>query len=292
MATGENTSGSLLEGLPDIIADARIRAEWEGVWARVTTQERQAEGTGLNWTRTIIEKLEAQDIQETERNTDFQQFRGSQISGEPQLTQIITKVTDRFYRKQAKVVSGKVGVLAGNAMARKKDRDFIATFAAFATTTSPGAGNPLSFGHINAAKNRIRSNSTEPSMVEVNAVLRGEQVYDIQSEILSGVGTFNVPQGMTEDVYKQGFEGSVSGVKVWTDDNIATYGTTNARGAVLARNAVIAVMGMTIKEETDRDLYFGGGADVLSLVDEYGFVEDSPGNWAYQIASDATAPTS
>lgn len=294
MATGPNTSGTLAEGLPEIIADARIRAEFDGIYARVTTKETQEEGTGLNWTRTILEKLEAQDITETTENHNFQLFEGAQITVEPQMTQIVTKVTDRFYRKQAKVVSGKVGQLTGNAMARKKDKDFIALFSTFNTAVSPGAGNPLSFGNINAAASRIKSNTSEPSMAQINTVVRGEQLYDVQAEILAGVGTFTIPEGMTEDVFKQGFRGKdpVGGTHVWIDDNIPTFGTTNARGAVFSKAAAIWVQSMAMNTERDRDIYFGGGADVLSMVDEYGFVEDGGGFWAFQLVSDATPPTS
>ncbi len=292
MATGENTNGTLAEGLPDIIADARIRAEFEGNWARVTTIERQGEGTGLNWTRTILEKIEAQDITETTTNNNYQRFRAVQIQGEPQMTQIITKVTDRFYRHQAKVVSSKLGPLAGNAMGRKKDRDFIATFAVMNTGASPGAGNALTRGHLAAARSRIRSNTSEPSMLEVNAILRGEQVYYLETELEAGLGTTMMPEGMSEDVYKEGFSGRAGGCNVWTNDNIQTTGTTNAHGAVLARNAMIAVLAMELKTEPDRDIYFGGGADVVSMVDEYCFVEDGGGFWAFRITSDATPPTS
>lgn len=292
MPVGENTSGSLAEGLQTIVADARIRAEFEGIFARVTTKETQEEGTGMAWTRTILEKLVAQDITETTDNNNFQMFDGSSITVTPEMTQIVTKVTDRFYRKQAKVVSSKVGPLAGNAMARKKDKDFLSLFSTFTSSTSPGSGNPLSFGAIAASVSRIKSNTSEPNMGPIHTILRGEQVYDLQTELVQGVGTYTVPDGLTDDTYRQGFSGSVAGSNVWTDDNIATFGSTDARGAVIAQSAVLWIQAMGMKTETDRDILFGGGADVLSMVDEYGFVEDGGGYWAFQIVSDATPPTS
>lgn len=291
MATGENTTGTLPEGLPEQIAAARIRAEFEGVWARVTTPERQAPNTGLTWTLDILEKIESQDITETTTNNNFQRYRAAQISGTPEMTQIITKTTDRFKRKESTKVLAKLGALAGNAMGRKKDRDFISTFSVMNTGASPGAGNAITRGNLAAARSRIRSNTSEPSMVEVNAILRGEQVYYLETEIEAGVGTYVITEGMTEDVYKEGFDGRSGGCNVWTDDNIQTFGTTNAHGAVLARNAMWAVLGADLKTETDRDLHFGGGADVLSLVEEYTFVEDGGGFWAYRMTSDATPAT-
>jgi hypothetical protein len=57
-------------------------------------------------------------------------------------------------------------------------------------------------------------------------------------------------------------------------------------------------MGMSLKRATDRDHYFGGGADVIILTDEYAFAENKSGTagttqvFCYAHTSDATAPTS
>jgi len=132
---------------------------------------------------------------------------------------------------------------------------------------------------------------TEPSMAEIYSVLHGFQIKDIQDEVLAGIGTYTVPNGMTEETFRKGFRGSVANSNVYEDGNITVTATPDARGATHSREAVIACMGMDIKEEKDRDMYFGGGADVISLVDEYSFVERST-VWAYGHLSDATSPTS
>jgi hypothetical protein len=210
------------------------------------------------------------------------------------MSQILIKITDRTFRKIASVVTGKFGTLAGNAMNRLDDEDYLATFSTFATTTSPGSGNPLSFGHIAAAKSNVTSNTTEPSMAEVFTVLHGFQIKDIQDEVLAGVGTYTIPEGMTEDVFRRGFSGTVAGSNVFEDGNI-TITSSNANGATHSREGVVAAIGMEIKHETDRDITFGGGADVISLVSEKAFAERKSGTtqvWAYLLKSDATAPTS
>src|SRR3990167_10114880 len=139
------------------------------------------------------------------------------------MTQVIVKVTDRTYRKIAKIVSSKFGSLAGNAMRRKKDEDYIALFATFATTASPGTGNPLSHGHIAAAARLAASNATEPAMSAISSVLHGFQIYDLQLEVLAPVGTYMV-DGMSETVYRQGWRGSVAGSNVFEDGNISPPG--------------------------------------------------------------------
>jgi len=295
MATGETTSGSLSDALPQIVADARIVKEYEGTWRRTCDIKKQEEGTGLNWTEFSLDQLTRQDITETTDNRNFQQLTGSLQSIEPTMNQILIKITDRTYRKLAKVVSGMFGGLAGNAMNRGDDEDYLSLFSTFATTASPGTGNPLSFGHIAAAKQNITSNVTEPSNSEVFSVLHGFQIKDIQDELLAGIGTYTVPVGLTADTFKKGFSGSVAGSNIFEDGNITIDATPDANGATHSREGVIAAIGMDIKHETDRDIYFGGGADVISLTNELAFAERKSGTtqvWAYLHVSDATAPTS
>jgi len=184
-----------------------------------------------------------------------------------------------------------MGSLAGNAMARKKDEDYLSLFSTFAGTSDPGNGNPMTYGHIASAKSNITSNTTEPATGSIFAILHGFQIKDIQDTLVAGVGTYNVPKGMSEDTFRSGFQGTVTGVNVFEDGNIAIT-ASNANGAVHAKEAVVAIMGMAIKTETRRDPAFGGGADEVFMTDEYSFVERSASNWAYLMASDATAPTS
>ncbi len=158
--------------------------------------------------------------------------------------------------------------------------------------SSPGTGAPLSFGHISAAVNRIGSNVNEPSTSPIFSVLHGFQIYDIQNEVVAGVGTYTVPVGMTEETFRRGFRGTVANSSVMEDGNITVDATPDARGATHSREAVVCVLGMGIKTENRRDPSYGGGADEMFMTDEYGFGERSAGNWAFAHLSDATAPTS
>ena len=220
-----------------MIADARIVREFEGVYLRTCDVRKLREGTGLTWNEISLAGLEAMDITETTNNDNPQQMVDTILSLTPTMTQIMVKITDRTYRRIADVVASKMGTLAGNAMARKKDDDYTSLFSTFGTGASPGAGIALSFGHITAAVNRTTSNRTEPATGNVYTVLRGEQIYDIQNEILSGVGTYTIPSGMTEQVFRSGFRGSVGGSNVYEDGNIGigASGAQDARGATHAR---------------------------------------------------------
>lgn len=289
---GETITGSLADSLPSMIADARIIREHEGTWQRTTEKRTLAEGTGLNWQEIALAALTAQDITETTENANAQQLSDTLLSSEPTMTQILVKITDRTFRKIADVVESKMGTLAGNAMMRKKNDDYLSLFSTFAATADPGAGNPLSFGHIAAAVNRIKSNTTEPSIGVIHAVLHGFQIKDIQDEILAGVGTYIVDEGITAETFRKGFSGTVAGSNVWEDGNINIDASDDAIGAVHAQEGVVAISGMTIKTETRRDPSFGGGADEVFMTDEYSFIERAASDWAYGQTSDALAPTS
>jgi hypothetical protein len=295
MAAGETHTGSLSGALPSIVADARIVKEFDGTWRRTCDVKRQTPNTGLNWTEFALNQLTRQDITETTENRNFQQLSGTLQEIEPTMNQIIVKITDRTHRKIASVVDSKIGGLAGNAMSRGDDEDYLALFPTFATTNSPGTGNPMSFGYISSAKTNITSNVTEPSMAEVFSVLHGFQIKDVQDEVIAGVGTYTVPEGLTAETFRQGFAGTVAGSNVFEDGNITVDATPDANGATHSREGVIAAVGLDVKSEMDRDLYFGGGADVISLTNEIAFAERKSGTtqvWAYRHLSDATAPTS
>ena len=289
---GENTTGTLTDSLNTMVAQARIIREYEGTYRRTCDMVDLSKDTGLSWNEVSFAQVDAQNIVETTRNENFQNFADTLFTITPTLVQIAVKVTDRTYRRIASVAASKLEQLPGNAMARKKDEDYLSLFSTFGTGASPGTGNPLSFGHIAAAKNRASSNTTEPTMSEVYTILHGFQIKDLQDELVSGIGTTNVPVGMTEETYRKGFRGDVAGSHVFEDGNITVNSTPDARGATHAKEAVVCVLGMGIKRETRRDPSFGGGADEVFITDEYAFGERSAGNWAYAHLSDATAPTS
>ena len=295
MPSGETHSGSNPKANPVIIASARKIREFEGVHLRTTDRIPQKKGTGLEWQEYSFNKLTGTDITETTQNENFQQVNGQLLTLEPDMSQIVIKMADRTKRRMAQVALAQMGGLAGNAMARKQDEDYLALFSGFATTSSPGSGNPVSFGHISAAVKNCTSNTTEPSAGdEIFGILHGFQIKDIQDEVLAGVGTYTIPEGMTAEVFRKGFQGSVAGANIFEDGLIA-IASNNANGAVHTKKAVVSVTALELKTASFRDELFGGGATVDVLTNEYGFKERTSAStqvWAYRIFSDATQPTS
>lgn len=298
MAVGETTSNSFAGQLPTVYAEARrIREQKSGTWERTTTIKNQREGEGYNFNWLTLNQIDAQDISETGRNENFQQFSAAVQTGTPEMTQVIIKVTDRTYRKAPKVLTAQMGPAAGLAMERKKNKDYLSLATTFATTNSPGTGQPMASSFISAAAVNARSNTTEPAMTPVYTVLHGFQVYDLHIEQVAAIGTYAIPAGMTEQVFRNGFQGAVAGSMVFEDGNITVTSTPDANGMTHAKEGVYSIKGMALKTERDRDLHFGGGADVISLTDEYAFAENKSGTagttqvFCYRHLSDATAPT-
>ena len=292
MASGETFVAQVEAGLNTMVASARQRREFPtDVMPRVVDRQNLAEGTGTAWTEFLAENLTAQNYGETDIIDNPQEISGSVISGTPQLVAIQTFIGRRVPARLSPKAFATFGTLGQNAIQRKKNTDGHARFAG-ATTTLAGTGSTLSHGHVLAAVRRITSDATEGGPMPIAAVLHGYGVYDIQTEILSGVGTYPIPEGMTAEVFRNGFKGMIGDANVIEDALIAVDGTPDARGGVFSKMAIVLVQGLSPWKETKEGPEKGYGGVYAWLKDEYVYIERSPGNWLFGILHNATAPTS
>ena len=291
MAAGDTITQSLTDSLDTVVASARQIREFEGVMPNLVDKITLAEGTGLSWREVSMDALTAQTVTETTVLDNPQQMSDSLMTITPTVTGIQTLITDRVASRLNPKAYAQLGSLAQNAIQRKKDEDGL-TVLDGATTSLPGAGNTLTSGHIASAVYRISSNTTEPGNPPYRCVLHGFQLKDIFDEIVQGIGTYNVPEGLTARVFAEGFRGQIANAQLYEDGNISIDGSDDAKGGVFAQEAIILVQGRAPRTATVRREDIGGGATVLYLYDEYAYGERSSGNWLYEIMSDATAPTS
>jgi hypothetical protein len=291
MAVGNTTTGSLADSLQLIIDSARLTREFEGVFMRTTETHTLDENTGLSWEEITTAQLTAQAITENTVLENPQQYSDTLFTLTPSMTGLTTIVTDRTYRRISSKTVATLGPAAQNAIQRKKDQDYLTVLDGFTTSLS-GAGTTLASGVISAAAKRITSNATEPGVGEVFTVLHGMQIKDIQDEIVAGVGTYTVPNGLTEETFRKGFMGSLFGTNVFEDGNIAVDASDDAKGGVHTREAVLMIQGRAPHNESKRRPEIGGGADQMFYYDEYIFGERNAGVWGFEIYSDATAATS
>lgn len=292
MASGDTFLASVSEGLDTTIASARITREFPAdVMLKVCDRQTLEPGSGTAWREFLAAQLTAQNYGETDTIENPQELDGSVLSATPQLVAIHTFVGRRVQARLNPKAFATFGRLAQDAMNRKKDQDGLALFSTFSSTVA-GTGTTFSHGHILAAASRIAADATESGPEPIHAVLHGYGVYDIQSEILSGVGTYPVPSGYTAETFMRGYNGRVGNVNVHTDGLIAVDSTPDARGAIFSWYAILCVQGLSPWKEMREEPSKGYGGVSVWLKDEYVWAERSPGNWAFGALHNATAPTS
>lgn len=290
MATGWTTTGSLADSLPTVIDAARLVREFEGRMVTLVDRTNLAEGTGTAWNEVSLDQLTAAAVTELTSNENFQQLSDNLFSISPTFVQIVTLITDRTKARISGNIAALIGQLAQNAMQRKKDEDLL-TVMQSATTDLGTAGAAMASGQVAAAVSRIFGNSTEPAVSAVYTVLHNFGIKDIHAEV-AVVGTYPIPAGLTDEAFRRGFAGTISGSEVFHDGNITIDGADDAEGGTFAREAIVHVDGIGPRSEFERMPRKGGGSDVVTLTDEYGNGERSSGNWLFSHTHDATAPTS
>ena len=295
MASGWTTTSELADSLDDIRSSARIVREYEGVMPQLVTKETLGEGVGLSWKEIKYDQLTAQSITETTILDNPQMPADSLISITPVVVGLETFITDKVKARINKKGFAKIGQLGQNAIQRKKDEDGLVLFASATDTSDPGPSVTLSSGYIASAAANITGNTTEPGMPPIRCVLHPFQIKDLYDELVAGVGTYVVGEGVTARVFSQGFNLPVAGCEIYPDGNIniPTTGTHayDAQGGVFAQEGIILVQGRAPRIVEVRNEKRGGGGHHVYHYDEYAFGVRLSG-WVYLMESDATAPTS
>lgn len=295
MASAETTTSSLSDSLQTIIAQARLTRIAEGTIKQFCDNVTLDENTGLSWHEISMDQITAQTITETTKLENPQELTDTKFSVTPSMIGCLYIITDRTKRRIASDVYAKIGQLGQMAIEKKVDVDGLTMLDAF-TTSLCGAGTTLTSGYITAADSRIRGNSTEPWSGATTFIGHSYQVKDLKDEIIAGVGTYNVGEGLTANVFTNGaIQGKIGGVTIVIDDNITIDSAADAKGGVFASGsggALVCVQGKSPWGNEEFDPSFGGGATKYYHYDEYAYGERSSGNWGYEIYSDATAPTS
>jgi len=290
MASGNTTTGSLADSLPTLIASARIVREFEGVMPQLVEKQTLGEGVGLSWHEVKFEKLTAQDITETTVLDNPQQISDSLFTVTPTVCGIETVITDRVAARISKNAYAKIGALAQNAIQRKKDEDGLTMLDGFHNSYA-GAGTTLTSGHLSAAMALITGNATEHAKPPYRCVLHPYQIHDIEDEIVAGIGTYVVNEGLTARVFSEGFRGMIAGAQIYPDGNITIDSDADGKGGVFAQEALVLVQGRAPRMVAERAEEIGGGATKIYHYDEYAYGERLD-TWGTEIYSDCTAPTS
>jgi len=290
MSVGNTTTASLADSLPTLIMSARIVRENAGVMPQLVDKVTLGEGVGLSWNEVSYAQITAQAITENTVLDNPQQLEDTLLTITPSSIGIETLITDRVARRIDKKGFAKLGSLAQNAMQRKKDEDGLTVLDGFSTSLC-GAGNTLTSGHIGAATARIRGNSTEPGNPPFYGVFHSYMWKDVEDELVAGVGTYVIPEGLTARALQDGFAGRMHSAQIFLDDNIAADSSADGIGGVFAKEAIVLVQGAAPRAVAVRAEEIGGGATKVFHYDEYAYGERCD-HWGCEVKSDMTAPTS
>ena len=290
MASGNTITGSLADSLDTVVASARNTREYKGTMQQLVDKVTLDKNTGLDWKEALLAQLTAQNVTETTVLDNPQQYADSAITITPAFIGIETFISDRTKNRISKKTLAKMGSAPQLAIERKKNADGLTQLDSFSNSYC-GAGVTLTSGHISAAIALITGNATEPGPTPIRVVLHPYQIKDLADEIVAGVGTFPIADGLTADVYKNGFKGMIAGGQIYEDGNIPIDTAADAKGGVFSKMAIVLVQGESPKIKTKYRPEVGAGGESLYHYDEYAYGERLD-TWGVEIYSDATVPTS
>lgn len=294
MADGFTTVDSLPQSLDAIIDAARIRREYPAVVPTLAERHTLEDNQGISWNEIEVSRLTAQGgITESTILNNPQEWSDILRSITPTITGITTFISRRSQHRLTTAVLAQLGSGMMDAIERKRDLDGLAAIDG-ATNSNPGAGATMTHGVISSDVSNITSNTTEGATGPINTVLHGFQIKPLQDELEAGIGTYIVNGGLSQDTYRRGFKGEVSGSEVFVDGNIVIDGNGDAKGGTFARMGLLYIQGMAlITYEQDKPERGGGGRQKW-IYDEYAYGErlaNSTSVFVRENYSDAPTPT-
>ena len=292
---GETTTAALADSLPTMRMGARTVLEQKGRMRDTVDRQVLGIGVGLSWSEVDFAKITGQSISETTDLIDNPQALSDSLTtitpSDSGIHVLYTdRVADRIIGQSAAILRG--GSLAMNAMLRKQDLDGI-TQGQAASQDLGTAGNPLTSNLVRAAKYRISSNTTEPGNGPYHMQAHGFSLKDIEDEIVSAVGTYEITRGVTAEMFSQSFVKAprmVGEVEVHENGNIPIDASDDAEAFVYDRNGIILVEGRGMRNEVLRRPNIGGGATSVFAYFEYAYGFRASGNWQKSITADALNP--
>lgn len=294
MPEGYTTTDSLPQSLDAIVDSARRRREYPGPVPTLAERHDMEDNTGLSWTEVEVSRLTAQGgITESTILDNPQEWSDILRTVTPTISGITTFISRKSEHRLNKKVLAQLGNGMMEAIERKRDLDGLATIDG-ATNSNPGAGSAMTSGVISADVANITGNATEAAVGPIYSVEHPFQIKDLQDEIVSGLGTYPIGPGLTAEVFRRGFRGSLFNSEVYGDGNIVVDGEDDAKGGTFARMGLLYIQGMDLityeKEIAER----GGGGRQKWIYDEYAFAErlsNSTSVFIREDYSDVTAPT-
>jgi len=277
--------------LPTIISSARVTREQEGDMPGLVERRTLGKGMGDTWHEVSYAKLTAMAVNETTENDNIQQVSDTDFSIKPTMVQIATMLTDKVGRNITKNGLREIGRLGQNAMQRKKNIDGLTTIDATGSTQLGSTGSAMTFGLVAAGVSNITGNTTEPGHQPIRFVAHPFQVKDIYDQFTAPVGTYDISEGASFRVFREGFKGMINTAQAYENGDLTIDSSDDAKAGVFAKDGIVLVQDMSPRMETERKPRTGGGSTIITHTDSYAY-GIRQNQWVHEIVSDATAPTS
>lgn len=293
MPTGDTYVHSLADSQELIIDSARIRREYTVVMPGLAEKHDLPDNSGLSWEEVELNRFDAQTITDTTILENAQEFADTVRAYSPTQTGITTLMHWKVNQRLPKTVLAQMGSQMMDAIDRKKDRDGFTTLDG-ATNSQPGANTTMSSGVISAHAANIIGNTTEGATGVLYSVMHPFHYKDIQDEMVAGIGTYPVPDGMSAETWARGAKGPLFDTMVVTAGNIPIDSDADAKGGTFAKMGLLYINGRGLKKFSKELPERGGGSEQMWLYDEYTFGErlsNSTSVFIREIYADATAPT-
>ena len=161
-------------------------------------------------------------------------------------------ITDKLAKQFNEDVFSMIGRLAGDAQARKVDKDIIALFAALNGGTSLGAsGNPFGLTQAFGVAAHAQSNMFPNPVYIVQHPIPLMQLN--KSGAAVGATYYAGIIGENEDLLRRFFGIQINGVNMFWDANIVVDGSSDAVGAIFSKNAMAFLESKDWGVERERD---------------------------------------
>jgi hypothetical protein len=185
-------------------------------------------------------------------------------------------VTKKMVRENVDNVFANAGKLAGDAMAKYREKLLLALFSGVSTYTVGSASTELTLGHIAAAVSTLDS---VPASGEYVGVFHPFSLKDLWDDLTAHGANVHVPwYGLAEDMARKYIRGRdrISGIPIMVDGNLVPDGADDVVSGVFCREAFGLVTEKTwdVEKEVDAsmratELVFVADEGVAELVDKY-----------------------
>jgi hypothetical protein len=212
---------------------------------------------------------EATDLTNTAINPTEANITASEVG-------VMTTLTDLGRDSASRNVGADIGVLFGNAIAKKVDTDLAGLFVNFTTNEVGAAAAELDADLIFKAVAKLR-------MLNVPAPLYGvfhpRAVYNLKKTLTqAGYNTSaNALSDIGNQALRDGFIGTVAGVQIFENANITPDANDDAYGAVFHPASLGLALKEDFKVETQRDASLRATEIVASITYGKGAVKESYG---------------